>query len=56
MAKHRWPGLQTFGIHLGVFDYEVKVVIGPQALALKYIEWFTKSETVPALDERRGGP
>lgn len=43
----RWKGLQRLTIHLGVFDYDIKVIIGPEGLAHQFAEWFTKKDIEP---------
>lgn len=52
--RDRWAGLKIIQIHMGVFDYSVRIVIGPEELAVKYTHWFTKKDFVPQVEGRRG--
>lgn len=57
-TKDRWKGLQRITIHLGVFDYGVRVVIGSQDLAVAYYRWFVNApedDTVLVVDPHRRG-
>lgn len=40
VATRKWPGLQILSLHLGVFDYTVKVIIGPQERAVLWMTWY----------------
>lgn len=59
-GKHRWPGLTIFRVYMGLFDYHVHVAIGPQAVAVQYVQWYHKGMLVDrdgvvgADDQRRG--
>lgn len=54
MKRRRWSGLQIFRLHCGVFDYAVRIVIGPHELGMQYIRWFTKNKNIPSNDCQRG--
>lgn len=56
--KDKWRGLRRFSVYLGVFDYAVRVVIGPQELAIRYIRWYHRTPGLlqedPTFTSRRG--
>lgn len=54
VKRRRWPGLQILNIHMGLFDYTVKVVIGAQAPAIKFIRWYVRDLKVELSPDMRG--
>lgn len=53
MKRPKFVGLTIAEVHLGAFDYTVRVVTGPEAEAVRYANWLHDGATY-SVDNRRG--